>query len=243
MLTKLAALAHSKVALAIIGAALVGGTGTAAALAATSGHLPLTHAITQDKGTPEAKETPKADSDHAHSVSVEGVLKAYNAGGKTISVQAKDAKSPTTIAVDANTKVNGEQASSLGDLAKNIGHDVQVQADKQSNGSLLAWKITLQGADNGSDNNSGDDNDGRGATTQQHFANGAIASVGSNSFVVTGIDGKQVTVTVNSATKYEGAIHSLSDLQKGMRVLVVGTQQSNGSLLATAVLAGGLPDR
>jgi hypothetical protein len=60
---------------------------------------------------------------------------------------------------------------------------------------------------------------------------------------VTGDNGKQVTVTVNSATKYEGMVHSFSELKKGMGVLALGTQQSNGSLLATAVLASVLPVR
>jgi hypothetical protein len=232
MLTKVVALLHSKLAVAVIGAVLVGGTGTAVALAATSGHLPLTQATSESHDG--ATKTPDShDNDnHAHSVSIEGVLKAYDAGGKTIGVLANGGKSPTIVAVDANTKVNGEQASSLADLSKNLGHGVEVQADKQSNGSLLAWKITVQGAE---DTGNGDDNGGDAHQGQQ-FAFGVIASVGSGSFVVTVGNGKTRTVTVNGSTQFMGSAHSLADLKKGMHVAAVGTMQSDGSLLASRVV-------
>jgi uncharacterized protein DUF5666 len=58
---------------------------------------------------------------------------------------ADGAKTPTTITVNADTKLDGQRASTLADLARAIGRKVQVQAQKQSNGSLVAWKITVLG--------------------------------------------------------------------------------------------------
>ncbi len=240
MLGKVLTLLQSKVALAVVGAVLVGGTGTAAAVAATTGHLPL------GNGTGTAKETPDASTsqdNHGHTVSIEGVLKGYDAGAKTISVLARGDKSATTVDVDDNTRVNGEQASKLSDLTKNIGHGVQVQATKQSNGSLLAWKVTVQGAEpeatdtgqhEGQDNGDGK---GTGSTSQQREARGTVSSVGASSFVVTTADGTKVTVDVNNTTRYDGAAHQLSDVKVGMRVTVEGTSQSNGSLLASSIEA------
>jgi hypothetical protein len=237
MLTKLAAIVQSKVALAVLGAALVGGTGTAAALAATSGHSPLGLGTAQHTGSTEGTKAPhatEAADDHAHTISLEGVLKGYNASGKTISVQTKDATSPTTVSVNGSTEVNGEHANSLSDLSQNISHDVQVQATKQSNGSLLAWKITVQGADT---EGNGNDDHGQGNSSQNQPAIvlGTVASIGAGSFVVTRANGSTVTVTVNSSTRFEGVAHGLVDLKKGMRVAAEGTTQSDGTVLASAV--------
>jgi hypothetical protein len=66
-------------------------------------------------------------------------------------------KSATTIHVNSKTEVNGEHASSLKDLSKNIGQKVQVQATRQSGGTLLAWKITIEGVTNSQGAGQGND--------------------------------------------------------------------------------------
>jgi Domain of unknown function (DUF5666) len=229
MTTKLLALVHSKVTLAVLGVLLVSGSG-AAVVAATHGQVPATHASAQ------ATHTPAADSgNHGHTVSLEGKLTAYRASAKTISVQTEDATNPTTVGVDANTRVNGEHASSLSDLTNAVGHDVQVQATKQSNGSLLAWKITVQGSDSSHGDGGGNGN----ADGQQHTLTGTIASLGTNSFTLTLPDGTTKTVTVSATTQFKGAAHRFADLARGMHVAVTGTDQSNGTVAATQIEAGG----
>lgn len=243
MTAKLLALVHSKIALAVIGVVLVGGSGAAVA-AATHGQLNLaSSSAAQATHTPGHDSGNDADS-HAHTVSIEGKLTAYDSNGKTISVQARDAKSATTIKVDANTRVNGEHASSLADLTNAIGHDVQVQADKQSDGSLLAWKVTVEGTDSGNnsgDNHGGDGGDNGGQASQHAAIAGTVASVdtGSSSFTVKLADGTTKTVTVSSSTEFEGSAHHLADLKAGMRVAVQGTSQSNGTIAAAQVEAIG----
>lgn len=236
MTAKLLALVHNKIALAVIGVMLVGGSGAAVA-AATHGQLGLA-----SSAAAQSTHTSKADDNsgnHAHTVSIEGKLTAYDTNAKTISVQTEDSKSPTTIKVDANTRVNGEHASSLKDLTSAVGHGVQVQATKQSDNSLLAWKITVQGND--TETNSGDEHgSGNGSqTAQQHMIAGTVVSVGTSSFTVKLPDGTTKTVTVSSSTQFEGAAHHLSDLKAGMRVAAQGTDQSDGTFAATQVEAEG----
>jgi hypothetical protein len=141
MLSNALLVVKSKAALAVLGVLVVVGGGTALALA-SGGNVPVLSGPA-GHSTTKTHHTKKNTDSHAHSVSVEGVLKGYDAGAGTISVLEKGDKSPTTIHVNSKTEVNGEHASSLKDLSKNIGQKVQVQATKQSGGALLAWKITI----------------------------------------------------------------------------------------------------
>lgn len=229
MLTKLTTLARGKVALAVLGVVLVGGGGTAVAFAATHSARPGQNSSSASNDN----NGKSADTNHGHTVSLEGVLKAYNAGAHSISVLKAGATAATSVDVNADTRVNGEHASALADLAKNIGHKVEVSATKQSNGSLLAWKVTVQGAD--SDEGGDGASDGHDGQNTQRDAEGKIASVGSGSFVLTLGDGTKMTVVVNSATKFGGTTHAFAGLKQGLRVNVRGTLQSNGSLLATEI--------
>lgn len=224
MTSKLLTLLHSKIAAAVVGVLLVGGSG-AAVVAANHGQIPFTHSAT----TATATHTPDAhasDSSHAHTVSINGKLTAYAAAAKTIAVQATGATSATTISVDGNTRVNGEHANSLTDLTKAVGHDVQVQADKQSDGTLLAWKITVQGDASGS---------GSGSQAGQHQISGTVASIGTDSFIIKLADGSTKTVTISTSTQFAGAAHSFKDLKQGMRVSIQGSEQSDGTFAATRI--------
>lgn len=222
MLAKAALAVKSKVAIAVLGV-LVAGTGGTAALAAT-GHLPSLP--TQANATPSS-HSQQDNANHGHTVSIEGTLKAYNASGKTISVQPNNETSSTTIAVNSDTRVNGVNATKLSDLSANIGHKVQVQATKPDKGSLIAWKITVEG-----DGATGDH--GQPGDTQ-HDIVGTISSVTATGFVVKTATGDQVTVVVNTKTAFSGAASTLTSVKTGMRVEIHGTTQSNGSFLADTV--------
>jgi hypothetical protein len=234
MLSKLTLLVKSKVALAAIGAVLVAGGGSAAVAAAT-GHLSvggLPHAASTH--APDATEAAGASA-HAHTIALEGTLKGFDSGAGTISVLGINDTTATTICVDSKTEVNGEQASKLSDLSAAVGHKVQVQATKPSSGScaLLAWKVTVEGADTSGGNG------GSGSGHAQKTMDGAITSVGSGSFVIKLGDGTTETVTVSSGTRFAGRVHSLADLKAGDKVVVVGTDQGGGVLAAMSVTAVG----
>ncbi|HEV2456922.1 MAG TPA: DUF5666 domain-containing protein [Ktedonobacterales bacterium] len=236
MLSKLSLLVKSKVALAAIGAVLVAGGGSAAVAAAT-GHLSV-------GGLPNAASTHAPDASsaagaHAHTVALEGTLKGYDSGAATISVLGINDTTATTICVDSKTEVSGEHATKLSDLTAAVGHKVQVQATKPSSGScaLLAWKVTVEAADNSG--GTGGSGSGQGSGHAQKTMDGAITSVGSGSFAIKLSDGTTETVTVSTDTRFAGRAHSLADLKTGDKVVVVGTDQGGGVLAAMSVTVVG----
>jgi hypothetical protein len=103
MLSKIAAVAHSKVALAVLGAVLVGGGGGAVAMAATTGHL-------STLGVNAAMNSSSASSNsHAHTTSVEGLLTACSATTTPATISVKDGSGKSwTFVVSATTKINGD---------------------------------------------------------------------------------------------------------------------------------------
>jgi hypothetical protein len=224
MLSKLAALVQSKVALAVLGAAVVAGGGTAAMVVANS------HSSTAGDHTSAGTHTADSGADHGHTVSIEGMLKGYDSGAGTISVLGDHDKAATTVCVNSKTEVNGGHASKLSDLTSAVGHKVQVQATKESSGScsLVAWKVTVEGAD-------GDNGDGDNGHNGQKTIDGAVTSVGKGSFTVKLSDGTTETVTVSAQTRFDGRAHSLADLKSGEKVVVQGTDQGGGVVAATSI--------
>lgn len=234
MLKQLALLIQNKIALAAIGTALVAGGGAAA--------VAVAHNSTgaQPSAAAHATETNSADSgNHAHTVAIEGTISVVNGANPvtSISVKPKDGTAAVDIDVNKDTMVNGEHASKLSDLK--AGQHVQVQATKQSDKSLLAWKITVQGTPQGGSGGNGSGNGGGSQNAQA--VHGTVVSVNASgsSFVLKLDDGSTVTVTVNASTAFDGAAHKLADLSKGMTVAVHGTKQSDGSILADRVSAAG----
>lgn len=244
MLDKVALLLKGKAALAVVGLIIAGGGGTAVAVAAQThtGPFANTHASSTPAGA--AHGSGSSNNIHAHTVAIEGVLHAYDAGARTISVLEHGKASATTISVNDQTTVNGDQAKSLADLAKNLNHNVQVQADKQDDGTLLAWKVTVGGpanpnAGNGS-GNSGDNKGNGGQSTDQRPLVGVVSSINiaTSSFVLTEADGTNVTVTVSGTTEFEGSAHTLADLKAHMHVTVKGSKQTDGTIAATSLQVG-----
>ena len=155
MLAKLSTVLKSKVALAALGAIVVGGGGGAVAVAANTGHLQtlgINLNVGSDTKSPDASETPDS---HAHSVSVEGLLTACDTTDtpNTVSVTDKAGKSWTFI-ITSTTRFNGEQSSkhsggnsnggaSTGDNSANGGSS---SGDNSANGgssSSQASALTL----------------------------------------------------------------------------------------------------
>ena len=229
MLSKLSVLVQSKVAIAVLGVALVGGGGTVAAMAASGNHIPFASALTSHDST-KTPEASASGDEHAHTVSIEGVLLGYDATASTISVQGSQSSTPTTIKVDSSTKVNGSGMSVLADLANAKGHKVEVSATKQSDGSLVAWKVTV-----GAAGTAGDNSGEKGDAAESADVDGTVASVGSSSFVVTVASGKTITVTVNSQTQYGGAASSFADVKANERISASGSMQSDGTFAAARV--------
>ena len=244
MLAKIAALVQSKVALAVLGVALVGGGGTAVAVAATGGHLlpkSMPGASSAATHTPHSAETPGA---HAHTVSVEGTLTACDTTANTLGVQDAQGKA-WTFTVNAQTRYNGAENATTQAVVcatANINtRKVEVSATQQSDGSYLAWKVTLQGMVNsGGSHGSGQ---GGGSTNgKAQSVEGSILTIDLTAMTLTikQQDGTSVTVDINAQTTFTGAAHNLAGLKAGERVHIMGQAQSDGTVLATSVtLEGG----
>jgi hypothetical protein len=152
---KLAAVIQTKVAVALVGAAVVATGGTAAAMVATHGDLSqIGSAASQTAGNDHGaahQASPAAGHSGQCAVSAEGTLVTVSLSGGSGSITVKEADgTSTTFHVDKNTRVNGAHATTLADLARaqGAGDKVQVQANKPSgcSGTALAWKVTVEGA-------------------------------------------------------------------------------------------------
>jgi len=244
MLDKVVLLLKGKAALAVVGLIVAGGGGTAVAVAAQTHTGPFANTHTSSTPSGAAHNSGSSNNIHAHTVAIEGVLKADDAGASTISVLEHGKTSATTISVNDQTTVNGDRATSLTDLAKNLDHNVEVQADKQDDGTLLAWKVTVGGPatpNAGGATGSGGDNQGNGGqSTDQRPLVGVVSSINisTSSFVLTEADGTHVTVTVSGTTEFQGSAHMLADLKAHMHVTVKGAKQTDGTIAATSLQVG-----
>ncbi|HEX9068747.1 MAG TPA: DUF5666 domain-containing protein [Ktedonobacterales bacterium] len=196
-----------------------------------------------DSDTTGAKATEAPDATHAAGAEATEAPKATHTAGAEATEKPESTPGTQhtgtgtfTVGLNADTKVNGEHASTRGDLCQGIGHGVEIQATKASDGSLTAWKVTLQGKDS-SDKGSSGGGDGSEGQGQSATATGSISAldVAKHTLSVTAENGTVTHVTVNASTQFSGGIHSLADLHVGGHVTVQGTKQTDGSILATRV--------
>jgi uncharacterized protein DUF5666 len=227
MLAKLAALLHSKIGIAIVGAVLVAGGGAAVATAtgATS-HLPLVSFAqngSHSHGDDDATKTPGGIGEHQER---HGVVASVNSAGSSfvLTVTKEDTKtsSPLTVKVTADTKFEGV-TKSFADLK--AGMEAEVGGALQADGSILAAKVE---AGNDAENDNDDDDN-----QQEAEITGVVATVGASSFTLKDEHGT-VTITVSNTTVFDG-VKGIADLKVGMRVEVKGAKQSNGSIAAQRV--------
>ena len=232
MLTKLALVLQSKLTIAILGTFVVAGGGTVVTVAAASGAVtlpgdpphqvvsakPATQSRTVHADTAGTTSTTTSATVQETTVSVDGVLVAYDSTSGTLTVRQKDG---TTVSVTVNTAtvVNGAHASTLADLSASLNQGVEVSAARQPDGSLLASKVTVQDS-------------GLSATLQSVTGTVASVDVTAGTVVVTESNGTSMTVSVSGVTHFEGGVKALDGLQSGMLVNVEGTLQPDGSLAA-----------
>jgi hypothetical protein len=138
-------------------------------------------------------------------VAVDGTVVAFD----STSLSVKVATATIVLSVDSKTVIHGALA---------VGASVHVEALLRSDGSLLAVTITVKGAGNGK--------------TKVASLIGTIESLSTSSFVVAG-----VTVAVDDKTeiKSRGQAVDFSDLEVGDKVIVLGTKQPDGSILAQKI--------
>jgi len=85
------------------------------------------------------------------------------------------------------------------------------------------------------DDHGQDANKNENENQNEFEAKGAVASVGTSSFVLTLSDKSTATVTTSDKTVFDGGLTKLADLKTGASVEVKGAKQSDGSIAASRV--------
>ncbi len=162
-----------------------------------------------------------ADFDPANLDGLRGQVTAVDAARSQFSLQDLDGAT-SLIRVDQDTRFAG-QAHSL--AALEVGMSATVRVEKQADGSLLALAV-------------------RAGNQPLRLAGQAVSvDTGSGQLVIKTLRGQEVTVQVDDSTVFrsrDNSLHSLADVQPGMKLLVAARPQSNGKLLAVSIAAGGM---
>ncbi len=160
---RLTHLLRNKIAVAIFGAVLIAGAGSAAALAASGGNLQ----------TPFASQTPSsqhdgdndANDDHGNVQNAnqngghqaEGTIASIDSAGSRFVVKAEHGASMTVVVNSSTVFTDG--LHSFADLK--TGMFVEIDGNVQSNGTLSATRI--HGENEGADDTLNDDHSGSGS--------------------------------------------------------------------------------
>jgi hypothetical protein len=169
-------LLRNKVAVAIFGAVLIAGAGSAAALAASGGNLQ----------TPFASQTPSsqhhsdndANDDHGNTQNAndndgheaEGTISSIDSGNSSFVIKTEHGASVTVVVTSATVFTDGPH--SFSDLK--TGMSVEVDGNPQSNGTLTATKV--HGDNESSDNDGSDDHGGNtGSATPGSDDHGGVS--------------------------------------------------------------------
>lgn len=217
-----------------------------ALLSSAHGHHSDSKGNSQGNNKGKGKGSQDDNGTHADTVAIQGTLMAYtttnsphaiqvtgkaednddNKGHKSGSTTTSTCSltSPFTIALDGNTKING-QAKIESDLSKYIGNKVEVQATEDSSCRLLATKVTVSNAKPGAKSHT--------------YVGTVVGTVGTSSFTLQPKHGSAITVNITPTTTFGGNLHSLADLTTGMHVIVHGTMPSSGTVQASSIAAHG----
>ena len=155
---------------------------------------------------------------------IQGTVKSIDCGSNTMTVTTDSGD--VTVTFDSSTQFFGKKhaVAACADVA--VGDTVEVEGTAQSDGSVLASKVSFE-APEGDDQ--GDDE------TQ---VEGTVKSIdcGSNTMTVT-TDSGDVVVTFDTSTQFftHDSPATCGDVATGDAVEVEGTAQSDGSVLASKV--------
>ena len=139
--------------------------------------------------------------------------------GSKLSLKTEDGWTRTITVTDSTTISKGGATIGLGDLA--VGDSIRFRQHKASDGSYTVTAIVVV----------------------LPTVAGEITKIDGNTITVTQPGGTTATIHVDSATTYRlaggsGGAGSLADLKVGMVIAAEGTQRSDGSLDAAAVMGG-----
>lgn len=136
--------------------------------------------------------------------------------GSNISLKTADGWTRTITVDSGTTYAKGGATIALGDLK--VGDQVGFRETRETDGSYTIDSVTVI----------------------LPRAGGEVTAISGSTITVKDRNGTSVTITVTGSTTYDvaGATAKLSDIKVGMFLVAEGTQNSDGSLTATAVRAG-----
>ena len=187
--------------------------------------MPLSSIHIHDFVEIDAKQNPdktftavriEIDQDN-HLSEIEGKIEAIGADSITVG--------GTKVLVDSHTTIRGENGPiPLADLK--VGDEVQVKAQRNANGSLLAIDIKLENVDNEED-------------TEE--VQGVVTEVTPTSLTVKDEDGQPVTaaITADTVVKKGDQAGTVADIKVGLEVDVKATRTPDDKLVATLIKIGG----
>jgi hypothetical protein len=146
---------------------------------------------------------------------VAGVVTAV--GTDTITIKGRDGATTTVRTSSSTTYHVGRVDGSRSDVK--VGSAIVAQGTKASDGSLDATSVTV---------------------FQPRFT-GKVTAKTATTITITGPNGTTQTINVSPSTTYNVAGTnggSLADVSVGMRIVVEGTKQADGSIDASAIAAG-----
>jgi Domain of unknown function (DUF5666) len=162
-----------------------------------------------------------------------GAITSVSAG--TVVVTGRDGK-PVTVRVTSDTRIYERAAAHLAEI--HSGDKVRIVARKAQDGSLTALAVEDTPSDLaiGGRSRSGV----REMPSGKVFISGAVVSVGETSLSVASASGSSTTVAVSSNARIQRLTAlSPAGLSTGMRLVVQGTGNPDGSLTASVILVAG----
>jgi hypothetical protein len=144
-----------------------------------------------------------------------GGIEITAVSGSKISLATVDGWTRTITVDDGTTYAKGADTIALKDLA--VGDEIRFQQTREDDGT---WTIDAV------------------AVIPPH-AGGNVTAISGSTITVERRDGSTATIKVTSGTTYSvaGEDASLADVEVGMRLMALGTTNSDGSLTATEVRA------
>lgn len=153
---------RNKIAVAIFGAVLIAGAGSAAALAASGNnfHLPFASQTPSTQHNDTMDNDGQGDNNQHDSHEAEGTISSIDAAGSRFVVKAEHGASITVVVNSSTVFTDGLRR--FADLK--TGMSVEVDGNPQADGTLTATKV--HGDGEGSDDGRNDDHGGdRGTAT------------------------------------------------------------------------------
>lgn len=162
-----------------------------------------------------------------------GAITSVSAG--TVVVTGRDGK-PVTVRITSDTRIIERAAARLADI--HSGDKVRIVARKAQDGSLTAQALVGAPSDLAIDGRSRDGV--REMPSGRVFVGGSVVSVGDTSLSVAAASGSATIVTIPSTARIQRlATLPASGLSAGMRLLVQGTANPDGSLTASVIIVAG----